>query len=448
MKSRHPVGIANSREPHLVAIDSVKSYDRHARRHGKTKIEKLKKLLGHYGQVAPIIVDDNNVIISGHALHAAMRELGAGEIAAVSIAGRSKSEINALRLALNRLPLEASWDNENLRAEFQQFAELSFDLELTGFDAPEIDQILELDLPQLNVAEDEAEIPSVAEIAVSAKGDIWECGRHRLGCGDALDQAFADSVLGGAKANVSFVDPPYNVPIAGFVSGKGRVQHREFVQAVGEMSPEEFTAFLAAALKVLKTSSASGALIYACMDWRHVFELIGAGRQCSLELFNLCVWAKTNAGMGSLYRNQHELVCLFKTGPTQHTNNVELGRHGRNRSNLWTYRGFNAFGQDRDTLLASRPTVKPVLMIADALRDVTKRGDTVLDTFMGSGSTLMAAEETGRTCFGTELDPLYVDVAIRRWQIHTRRDAVHASTGELFCERAERLAAQGNEAGS
>ena len=415
--------IRNSREMHLIPIDSVKPYDRHARRHSKAKIEKLKKLLAHYGQVAPIIVDDNNVIISGHALHAAMRELGAGEIAAVSIAGRSKSEINALRLALNRLPLEASWDNENLRAEFQQFVELSFDLELTGFDAPEIGQILELDLPQLNVAEDEAEIPLVAEIAVSAKGDIWECGRHRLGCGDALDQAFADSVLGGAKANVCFVDPHY----------------REFIQAVGEMSPEEFTAFLAAALKVLKTSSAPGALIYACMDWRHVFELIGAGRQCSLELFNLCVWAKTNAGMGSLYRNQHELVCVFKAGPTQHTNNVELGRHGR--SNLWTYR-------DRDALLASHPTVKPVLMIADALRDVTKRGDTVLDTFMGSGSTLMAAEETGRTCFGTELDPLYVDVAIRRWQIHTRRDAVHASTGELFCERAERLAARDNEAGS
>jgi DNA modification methylase len=438
--------IRNSREMNLVPIDSVKPYDHHARRHSKAKIEKLKKLLRYYGQVAPIIIDGDHVIVSGHALYTAMRELGAGEIAAVSIVGRSEADIKALRIALNRLPTEAAWDDERLRIEFQDLVGLSFDLELTGFDAPEIDQVLDLDLPQSNVAEDEAEIPPVAKIAVSAKGDIWECGRHRLGCGDAREQVFADSILRGVKANVCFVDPPYNVPIAGFVSGKGRVQHREFVQAAGEMSPEEFTAFLVAALKVLKTSSAPRALIYACMDWRHVFDLIGAGRQCGLELFSLCVWAKTNAGMGSLYRNQHELVCVFKAGAIQHTNNVELGRHGRNRSNLWTYRGFNAFGQDRDTLLASHPTVKPVLMIADALRDVTKRGDVVLDTFMGSGSTLMAAEETGRICFGAELDPLYVDVAIRRWQNKTARDAVHAVTSELFNDRAQQLAPDTQEA--
>jgi DNA modification methylase len=184
------------------------------------------------------------------------------------------------------------------------------------------------------------------------------------------------------------------------------------------------------------------------MDWRHVHELLDAGRQCGLGLYNICVWAKTNAGMGSLYRNQHELICVFKAGSETPANNVELGRHGRNRSNLWTYRGFNAFGNERDELLAVHPTVKPVTMVADALRDVTKRGGSVLDTFMGSGSTLIAAEETGRRCFGTELDPLYVDVAIRRWQIHTCRDAVHASTGEMFCDRAERLAADGNEAAS
>jgi DNA modification methylase len=196
---------------------------------------------------------------------------------------------------------------------------------------------------------------------------------------------------------------------------------------------------------VLQASSSPQALIYACMDWRHIHELTSAGRQCALELYNICVWAKTNAGMGSLYRSQHELICVFKAGSETPTNNVELGRHGRNRSNLWTYRGFNAFGNERDELLADHPTVKPVAMIADALRDVTKRGGTVLDTFMGSGSTLIAAEETGRRCFGTELDPLYVDVAIRRWQLNTRRDAVHAATGELFCDRAEHLAAHASE---
>jgi hypothetical protein len=227
----------------------------------------------------------------------------------------------------------------------------------------------------------------------------------------------------------------YNVPIAGFVSGKGRNQHREFVQGTGEMSTEQFTEFLAKALQVLKTSCSPRALIYACMDWRHVHDLLSAGIRSALELYNICVWAKTNAGMGSLYRNQHELVCVFKAGDETPANNVELGRHGRYRSNLWTYRGFNAFGAERDEMLAAHPTVKPVALIADVLRDVTKRGGVVLDTFMGSGSTLIAAEETGRRCFGTELDPLYVDVAVRRWQAHSKRDAVHAESGELFAAR-------------
>ena len=440
--------IRNSRETKLEPLASIKPYAGHPRRHNKGKIQKLKRLVAHYGQVTPIIVDENNVIIDGHALHAAMCELGAGEIAVISIAGRSAADLRALRLALNRVPQEAAWDNESLRAELKELVDLSFNLDFTGFDAPEIDQILELDLPALNVGEDESEIPPFGEVAVSARGDIWECGHHRLGCGDALDQVFIGSVLASAKADVSFVDPPYNVPIAGFVSGKGRVQHREFVQATSEMSSEQFTAFLARALKVLKESSVPNALIYACMDWRHVFELIGAGRQGGLELFNLCVWAKTNASMGALYRNQHELICVFKAGTGQHTNNVELGRHGPNRSNLWTYRGFNAFGQDRDALLACHPTVKPVAMIADALRDVTKRGGIVLDTFMGSGSTLMAAEETGRVCFGAELDPLYVDVAIRRWQAKCGRDAVHIATGELFNDRAVRLARENKGASS
>jgi DNA methylase len=249
----------------------------------------------------------------------------------------------------------------------------------------------------------------------------------------AAKHDFVARVLDGVLADISFIDPPYNVPIAGFVSGKGRNQHREFVQGIGEMSPDEFTDFLAAALAVLQSSS----------YWRHVHELLSAGRRRALELYNICVWAKTNAGMGSLYRNQHELICVFKAGTDAPANNVELGRHGRNRSNLWTYRGFNSFGDQRDELLAAHTTVKPVAMVADALRDVTKRGDTVLDTFMGSGSTLIAAEETDRYCFGSELDPLYVDVAIRRWQIHTCRidlsGGMDTGEGTLRADRRRHL---------
>jgi DNA modification methylase len=439
------LNIRNSHEWVSLPIETVRPYGRQVRRHDRRKIAKLKKLIGHFGQVAPIIIDANQVIIDGHAVWQAMRELGSGDIATITVAGRSDPEIKALRLALNRLTAEAAWDNQELRAEFEDLIGLSFDLELTAFDTAEIDHVLELDLPQANVIEDEEQIPAVQAQAVSKLGDIWNCGDHRLGCGNAHDGDFAARVRGGGLVDACFTDPPYNVPIAGFVSGKGRNQHREFVEGTGEMSPDEFTGFLAAALKVLQASSSARALIYTCMDWRHVHELLDAGRQCGLELYNLCVWAKTNAGMGSLYRSQHELICVFKAGIETPANNVELGRHGRNRSNLWTYRGFNAFGNERDELLAVHPTVKPVTMIADALRDVTKRGGSVLDTFMGSGSTLIAAEETGRRCFGTELDPLYVDVAIRRWQIHTRRDAVHASTGELFCDRAEHLAADGCE---
>jgi DNA modification methylase len=427
--------IRNSNEWLSLPIDSIKPYSRSVRRHSRRQITKLKELIGHFGQVAPIIVDANQVIVDGHAVWQAMRELGSGEIAAVAVTGRSDPEIKALRLAFNRLAIETAWDNRELRAEFEDLINLSFDLDLTAFDVVEIDHILKLDLPEANVVEE----------PVSKIGDIWVCGDHRLGCGSALDSDFVARVRDGVLADVCFTDPPYNLPIAGFVSGKGRNQHREFVQGTGEMSADQFTDFLLVALEVLQKSCSASALIYAFMDWRHVYELLSAGKRCGLELSNICVWAKTNAGMGSLYRSQHELICVFKAGAEAHANNVELGRHGRNRSNLWTYRGFNAFGSDRDELLANHPTVKPVLMIADALRDVTKRGAVVLDSFLGSGSTLMAAEETGRRCLGIELDPLYVDLAIRRWQAKTARDALHAETGELFEDRARNLAIPAEE---
>jgi DNA modification methylase len=443
---RFNLKIRNSNEWLSISIDSIKPYDRQLRRHDRQKINKLKKLIRHFGQIIPVIVDANRTVIDGHCVLQVMRELGSGDIAVIEVSGRSDPEIKALRLALNRLTADAAWDNQQLRAEFEHLISLSFDLDLTAFDTAEIDHVLDLDLPTANVVEDEEQIPVVQAQAVSKLGDIWICGDHRIGCGNANDGDFVGRVRDGTLANVSFVDPPYNVPISGFVSGKGRNQHREFVQGTGEMSPEQFTTFLVASLKVLQTSSSPQALIYACMDWRHVHELISAGRQCALELYNICVWAKTNAGMGSLYRNQHELICVFKAGTETPVNNVELGRHGRNRSNLWTYRGFNSFGCDREESLATHPTVKPVAMVADALRDVTKRGGTVLDTFLGSGSTLIAAEETGRRCLGTELDPLYVDVTVRRWQTHVHRDAIHAATGELFCDRAEHLVADATEA--
>ena len=301
---------------------------------------------------------------------------------------------------------------------------MDFDLDLTGFDTPEIDHYLNLDLPQANVEENGSDIPPVGVRAVSSLGTIWRLGNHCVGCGSATDPAFVSRVLDGRAASVCFVDPPYNIKVDGFITGKGRHRHREFVQGAGEMSTDEYFGLLRDSLLVLKDFCTPTALVYACIDWRHVMEMTVAGRACDMPLYTICVWTKTNGGMGGIYRNAHELVCVFRAGTETPLDNVELGRHGRNRTNVWSYPGMSSFGKERGELLGSHPTVKPVAMIADVLRDVTKRGDVVLDTFLGSGSTLMAAQETGRICCGVELDPLYVDVTIRRWQNATGRDAV------------------------
>jgi DNA modification methylase len=417
-------------------LDEVRPSAEPVRTHNKAALRKLRKLIAHFGQVVPIVVDRHYAIIDGHAVHHVLRELGAQQIAVVVASGRSDAELKALRLALNRIPHDAKWDNERLRAEFSALVTLSFDLELTGFDTVEIDALLDIDVPQSNVLEAGDDLPARPDNPVTKVGDVWLCGHHRVGCGDALDLAARDCQLEGHRPAMAFLDPPYNVPVHGFVSGLGGTRHREFVQGSGEMSPGQFQHFLAGTLNALKSSLAQGAVGFVCMDWRHLFELLSAGRASELDLLNLCVWAKTNAGMGSLYRSQHELVAVFRNGGGPHRNNVELGRHGRHRSNLWNYRGLNSFGRDRDALLASHPTVKPVAMIADAIRDVTQRNESVLDLFLGSGSTLIAAEDTGRRCFGMDLDPGYVDVAVQRWEKHTGRDAVHAGTGMNFADSA------------
>jgi DNA modification methylase len=257
-------------------------------------------------------------------------------------------------------------------------------------------------------------------------------------CGNVLDTAALERLIGEERAGMVFTDPPYNAPIDGHTSGLGRIHHRSFAMAVGEMSSAAFTVFLAKSLRNLAAPCFGGALLYVCMDWRHIAELLAAGRDVGLELENLCVWGKDNAGMGSLYRSQHELILVFKTGDGPHRNNVRLGRFGRNRSNLWRYPGVNSFSRktEEGNLLALHPTVKPVALVADAMLDCTARGDIVLDGFLGSGTTVIAAERTGRRCCGTEIDPLYVDTIIRRWQKLTGDIARHADSGHAFDDLA------------
>ncbi|MFZ5673140.1 MAG: DNA modification methylase [Pseudomonadota bacterium] len=428
---------SNALQTLSISINEINPNSRRLREHSRFQLEKMRRLLDRFGQVVPILIDKNNTIIDGHLVWKALKDSGAKMIAAIRIDGKSDAEIRALRLGLNRLPQDSRWNSESLKVELEELISLSFEMDLTAFDIAEIDAILELDIPAANLADDGDELPELADTAVTQTGDIWALGNHRLLCGDALSSADLDAVMDGQAARMVFSDPPYNVRIDGFVSGLGEARHREFAQASGEMSDEQFISFLQSAIANTQRHVLDGALLYWFMDWRHIWHLLEAGRLNKLQLLNLIVWGKDNGGMGSLYRSQHELIALFKVGTAPHYNNVELGRHGRSRTNLWTYRGMNSFAPGRKELLQAHPTVKPVSLISDAIRDVTKRGDVVLDPFLGSGSTLIAAEETGRICRGVEIDALYVDVTIRRWEKLTGRDAVHAVTGATFHETCE-----------
>ena len=298
---------------------------------------------------------------------------------------------------------------------------------------------------ELDQADDLESIP--AGPPVSRPGDLWLLGEHRVLCASALDRAAYATLMEGKKADLIFTDPPYNVRIEGNVSGLGAARHREFAMASGEMSQSEFTSFLVSALSLLAGHSAEGSLHYICMDWRHMEELLTAGRTAYSDLKNLCVWVKDKGGMGSLYRSQHELVFVFKHGRKPHRNNVMLGMHGRNRSNVWNYPCASSFSRsgDEGNLLSLHPTVKPAAMVADAIMDATARSDIVLDSFLGSGTTLIAAERTGRRCFGLELDPLYVDTIVRRWQQFTKDDARNSVSGRSFAEIEEEEVDVGQE---
>jgi DNA modification methylase len=286
------------------------------------------------------------------------------------------------------------------------------------------------------------EFNAPVEPAVSRIGDLWLLDDHRLYCGSALDAAAYDTLFGTAKAAVVFTDPPYNVKIDGHVCGDGAIKHREFATASGEMTEDEFTHFLNATLELASSHTARGALIYACMDWRHMGEMLAAGHTAGCDLLNLCVWVKSNGGMGSLYRSRHELVFVFRNGKEAHLNNVQLGRFGRNRTNVWNYVGANSFvRRGQESALELHPSVKPLALVSDALLDSTKRSDIVLDPFCGSGTTILAAERTSRRGYGIEIDPIYVDTAIERWERMTGHPARH-TCGQTFADiKAERTLA-------
>jgi DNA modification methylase len=313
---------------------------------------------------------------------------------------------------------------------------------VTGFEIPEIDIIIG-DSPQAVPEPEVVAEPEDDQRAVSRPGDLWQLGPHHIFCGNSLEDHTYQSLMGTNRAAAVFTDAPYNVRINGHATGNGKIKHCEFVMASGEMTDPEFLNFLVRCITLLVQYSCPQSVHYLCMDWAHIETLLAAGREHYTQLLNLCVWVKDNGGMGSFYRSQHELVAVFRNGKKPHRNNVQLGKFGRNRTNVWQYPGVQTLSKqgDEGNLLALHPTVKPIRMVADALLDCTKRGDIVLDAFLGSGTTLMAAERVGRKCYGIEIDPLYVDTAIRRWQTYTGDEAIHTATKKTFAQLvAERTA--------
>lgn len=387
---------------------------KNARTHSKRQVEQIRASIAEFGFTNPILADFEGHIIAGHGRLLAAKALGMETVPVIDLEGLSDNQKRALRLADNKIALNAGWDMEILQGELAALTtmDISFDSTMTGFTTGEIDVILKgQDDPGDEV------IPAVPVTPRTRVGDIWILGDHRVGCGDGRDAEFLRRVVGEASIDCAFLDPPYNVKISGHANAKGR--HREFAMASGEMTEAQFRGFLADTLGAAARVSRNGAVHFVCMDWRHVDDVSAVGRGIYGDLLNLCVWNKSNAGMGSLYRSKHELIFVYRVGDAPHLNQVELGRHGRNRTNVWDYASVNSMRGSRREDLALHPTVKPTGLVADAIRDVTKHGDLVLDIFLGSGTTLIAAERSGRRFRGLDIDPAYVDVALERWSALT-----------------------------
>ena len=424
-------------------IGALTPYSGNARTHSKAQIRKIAESIRAFGFTNPILLDGSGTIIAGHGRVEAAKLLDMEQVPTILLERLTPAQVRAYVLADNRLAENAGWDAKILQIELQNLViEDQVDISLTGFEVPEIDLILD----GKPVEEDPAnELPHEDAAVITQPGDLWCLGEHRIMCGDARSEASFSALMGDRRAAVVFTDPPYNVVIDGHVCGKGKTHHREFAMASGEMSPVEFTEFLTTSLTRLSSWSTNGSVHFVAMDWRHMPELLAAGTRVYDTLLNLCVWAKDNGGMGSFYRSQHELIFVYRNGKATHRNNVQLGRFGRNRTNVWHYPGANTLSRSgqEGNLLAMHPTVKPVSLIADALLDCSARGEIVLDSFLGAGSTLLAAERIGRICCGIEIEPRYVDVAVRRWEKVTGEQAINAATGISFIECAREVVSHG-----
>ena len=434
-----------------VAPGSLVANELNPKKHPDRQINALARNFAEAGFLVPVIIDQKNVIYAGHGRVLAALKAGISMIPAVRLAHLSDHQLRALMLADNRLAELGSIDQQLLAENLKLLTVDGIDLDLeaaTAFTMGEIDKVLEEAIEQEEEEDpDDAPIATVDGPPVNRLGDLWDLGgRHRLICGSSLEPIVWAQLMDGQKASMSCSDFPYNVKIRGNVSN--RSDAREFAMASGEMGRKEFTEFETDVFRHIATHSEPASTHMAFTDWRHVLEMQLAGEAVFSELKNVCVWNKLSGSMGSLYRSQHELIFVWKLGRGRSRNNVQLGKFGRNRSNVWNYPGVGTFRHsDEGDLLKLHVTPKPVRMIADAILDVSARGDIVIDAFLGSGPTIIAAERVGRRCFGVEIDPHFADIIIRRFERHSGEAAVHVTSGRTFAEiSAERLAQRDEEA--
>jgi len=411
------------------SVSSLKMAPKNPRTHSRKQLHQIAASIREFGFNNPILIDPSGEVIAGHGRLEAAKYLGLESVPIIQLAHLTEAQKRAFAIADNKIALNAAWDLEILASELQFLADgnVPFEIETTGFETAEIDIIIDgvsgdVSTHQLD------RVPDRPSHTTTMAGDLWLLGDHKLLCADTRDPSSFELLMGRERARVVFSDPPFNVPVDGHVCGLGSIKHREFAMASGEMSRDEFVAFLKASFTNTTAVSVDGALHYVCMDWRHIEEVLAAGKSTYSELKNICVWNKSNAGMGSLYRSKHELVLVFKAGTAAHLNTIELGRNGRYRTNVWDYPGATSLDARGRSSLAMHPTVKPTAMVMDAIKDCSRRGDIVLDPFGGSGTTIIAAQKCGRKARVVEIDTGYVDVAIRRWEELTGGSAIQAAT--------------------
>ena len=417
-------------------IGDIHGYEKNAKTHSERQVQQIIASINQFGFNNPILIDENNEIIAGHGRFMAVQAMQLETVPTIKLSHLNDAQKRAYRLADNKIAENGGWNIELLSLEIKDIEKIcgdDLDIHIIGFNDAELDSIINItDVKPLNQKANAIPFVPGNEI-VSRHGDIWQLGNHRIICGDSLKPDTFAQLFGDKKANMVLQDPPYNVKIDGHVCGSGTVKHKEFAMASGEMTTNEFTKFLETNFNLCKQYSKDGSLHYNFMDWRHILEITTAGQSVFDKFINMCVWVKTSGGMGSLYRSQHELCFIFQNGKQSHNNNVQLGKYGRYRTNVWQYPGVNAFGKHKDEI-QMHPTVKPVEMMKDAILDVSKRGDIVLDCFLGSGSTLIACQQSGRVCYGIEYEPLYIDTTIRRFQNLFHIDAVNLATGKTYNE--------------